>query len=235
MKRLWILGGCLLLLVVCFALWYMVAADYGDGVASGTYHFAQDDETSTLVLKPDHSFQQELSEHGEVKRAAGTWRRLGEGRIAFSKGFLFVSGHEPSADGTAYADIHKDFGLLVSLILPQYHVEWYGRVDPSPTKSVSGTYAGDEPGVSATLTLKSDHTFEQVIHTVSVTKLVKGSWSVGQNGDIIFSKDFLKASGESLRSDETASAWDPKGSNLQIEIAMTSRAGVPTFRKRQLF
>ena len=92
-------------------------------VASGTYHLAQDDKTSTLVLKPDHSFQQELSEHGEVKRAAGTWRRLGEGGIVFSKEFLFVSGHEPSADGTAYADIHKDFGLLVSLILRQYHVE----------------------------------------------------------------------------------------------------------------
>jgi hypothetical protein len=67
MKRLWILGSCLFLLVVCSALWYMVAADYGDGVASGTYHFANDDETSTLVLKPDHSFRQELSEHSEVK------------------------------------------------------------------------------------------------------------------------------------------------------------------------
>lgn len=235
MKALRILSVCLFALVVFFfVLWYVVS-DYGDGVASGTYHFAQDDETSTLVLKPDHSFRQELSEHGEVKHAAGTWRRLGEGGIAFSKEFLFVSGHEPSADGTAYADIHKDFGLLVSLVLPQYHVEWYGRVDPSPTKSVSGTYAGDEPGVSAILTMKPDHTFEQAVHSVSATKQVKGSWSVGQKGDIVFSKDFLKASGESLRSDETASAWDPKGSNLQIEIAMTSRAGVPTFRKKQFF
>jgi hypothetical protein len=96
-----------------------------------------------------------------------------------------------------------------------------------PTGSVSGTYAGDEPGVSATLALKPDHTFERVIHTVSVTKQVTGSWSVGQNGDIVFSKDFLKASGEPLRSDETAaSAWDPKGPNLQIEIAMTSRAAL---------
>jgi hypothetical protein len=89
--------------------------------------------------------------------------------------------------------------------------------------------------VSATLILKPDHTFEQVIHTASVTKQAKGRWSVGQNGDIVFSKDFLKASGESLRSDESASAWDPKGSNLQIEIAMTSKSGVPRFSKRQLF
>jgi len=232
MKRLWVLSCCLLVLVVCFVFWYSVASDYGDGVASGTYHLAENGETSTLVLKPDHSFQQELSEHGEVKRATGTWRRVGEGGIEFSKEFLLVSGQEPGADGKAYADMHKDFGFFVSLVLRQYHVLWYGRVDPSPDNTVPDTYVGDEPGVSATLILKADHTFEQVIHTLSITKQAKGSWSVGQNGDIIFSKDFLKASGEALRSDETASAWDPKGSNLQIQIAMTSRSGVPTFRKK---
>jgi hypothetical protein len=234
MKRLGILSGCFVL-VVCCVLWYIVASDYGDGVASGTYHFAEDGETSTLVLKPDHSFQQELTEHGEVKRAAGTWRRIGEGGIAFSSEFLLVSGQEPGADGTAYADIHKNVGLFVSLILRQYHVLWYGRVDPSPTNTVSGTYAGDEPEVAATLTLRPDHTFEQVIHNVSVTNQAKGTWSVGQNGDIIFSKDFLKASGEALRSNESASAWDPHGSNLQIQIAVSSRSGAPTFRKKLLF
>lgn len=232
MKRLWVVFCCLLVLVVCFVLWYSVASDYGDGVASGTYHLAENGETSTLVLKPDHSFQQELSEHGEVKRATGTWRRIGEGSIEFSKEFLLVSGQEPGADGKAYADMHKDFGFFVSLVLRQYHVLWYGRVDPSRGNTVSDTYVGDEPGVSATLILKADHTFDQVIHTLSITKQAKGSWSVGQNGDIIFSKDFLKASGEALRSDETASAWDPKGSNLQIQIAMTTRSGVPTFRKK---
>jgi hypothetical protein len=89
--------------------------------------------------------------------------------------------------------------------------------------------------VSATLILKPDHTFEQVIHTVSITKQATGSWSVGQNGDINFSKDFLKASGETLRSNETATAWSPKGSGLQIQITMTSKSGVPTFCKKQLF
>jgi len=83
--------------------------------------------------------------------------------------------------------------------------------------------------------LRPDHTFEQTIRTLSITNQAKGSWSVGQNGDIIFSKDFLKASGEALSSNETASAWDPKGSNLQIQIAMTSGSGVPTFRKNRLF
>jgi len=221
--------------VVCFVLWYSVAADYGDGVTSGTYHLSQNDQTSTLVLKPDHSFQQELSQHGQVKGATGTWRRVGEGGIAFSKEFLTVSGQEPGADGTAYGDVHKDLGFLVSIKLRQYHILWYGRVDPSATNTITGTYTGDESGASASLILKPDHTFEQAITTLGVTTQAKGSWSLDQNDDIIFSKDFLKTSGEALRSDETASAEDPKGSSLQIQIAMTSSLGVPTFRKMQFF
>jgi hypothetical protein len=123
-------------------------------------------------------------------------------RWAFLGSSLVSSGVKPLCrrvwDG--YADIHKDFGFFVSLMLRQYHVLWYGRVGPSPTNAVSGTYAGDEPGVSATLILSPDHTFEQVIHSLGITKQAKGSWSVGQNSDIIFSKDFLKASGETLGS-----------------------------------
>ncbi len=75
---------------------------------------AENGETSILVLKPDHSFQQELSEQGEVKRATGTWHRMGEGGIGFSKEFLAVSGQEADADGSAYADIHKDSGFCPS-------------------------------------------------------------------------------------------------------------------------
>jgi hypothetical protein len=232
MKVLRILSGCLFVLVIFFVLWY-VLSDYSDGVASGTYHFAQDGQTSILVLKPDHTFQQELGEHGEVKRATGTWHRVGEGGIEFSKEFLAVAGQEPHPDGSASADMHKDFGFFVFLGLSQSYVQWYGRVDPSPSNAVSGTYAGDEPGVSATLIMRPDHTFEQTIHTVSITNQAKGSWRVGQNGDIIFSKDFLKASGASLGNNETASAWDPKGGKyLQIQTVMTSRSGVPTFRKK---
>jgi len=231
MRWWWILSRCLFV-VVCFVLWYIVASDYGDGVAVGTYHLAQNGETSTLVLKPDHTFQQELRGHGEVKRASGSWRRFGEGGIAFSKDFLIVTGQEPGADGTPYADIHKDLGLFVSLVVSQYHVLWYRRVDPSPAGTIFGTYAGDEPGVSASLILKPDHTFVQVIHASTNTSQARGTWSVGQDGGIIFSKDFLKDSGEALSSDETASAWDPRGSNLQIQIAATSRSGVPTFRKK---
>jgi hypothetical protein len=221
------------LLAICFVVWYVLASDYSDSVASGTYHLSQNDETSTLSLKSDHSFQQELSKHGRVERAAGAWRRVGEGGIAFSKEFLVVSGEEPGADGITYGHIHKRFGFLVSLTLSQYHVLWYGRVDPSPSNSVPGTYTGDEEGVAATLVLNPNHTFEQSVTSLGIMKQAKGTWNLTENGDIVFSKDFLKTSGEALREDETASAWNPKGSNLQIQIAVTSRSGVPTFRKSQ--
>jgi hypothetical protein len=231
MKRLWIL----FLLVVCFVVWYSVASDYGDAVASGTYHLAENGETSTLVLKTDHSFQQELSEHGELKRAVGTWHRVGEGGITFSKDLLPVSGQELGPNGTAFADMHKNLGFLVFLTLRQYHVLWYGRLDPSTNNTVPGTYTGDENGVQATLILKPDGTFEQTVNHPGITKRATGSWSFNQKGDILFSKAFLKSSGEALRGDETASAWDPKGSNLQIEIIATSTSGPPTYHKRQFF
>jgi hypothetical protein len=186
-----------------------------------------------LVLKPDHSFQQEVNRSGKVEQAVGTWRRIGEGGIAFSTDFLTISGQEPGADGTAYGDIHKDFGLLVSIRLAQYHVLWYGRKDPSTNDPVSGTYTGDEPGVLATLVLRPDHTFQQTLSHLGTSKEVEGTWRFGQNGDVIFSKAFLKTSGDSLAEDETASAWNPEGSNLQIQIAVTSKSGPPTFRKKQ--
>lgn len=225
-------GVFALFLIVFFVLWHAVA-DYGDSVTSGTYQLAQNGETSTLVLKPDHSFQQELTKLGKVQRATGTWRRFGEGGVAFSREFLVVSGQEPGPDGTPYGEIRKDFGLFVSLTLDQYYVLWYGRVDPSANSSVTGKYMGDREDAPATLVLKEDHTFEQTVSHLGVEKHASGTWSFSERGDIVFSGGFLKASGEALTEYETASAWDPKGSNLQIEIAMSSKSGVPTFRKKQ--
>jgi hypothetical protein len=226
--------GAFLLLVICFVLWYAVASDYGDSVASGTYHFARGDERSTLTLKPDHSFQQQLNREGRTERSEGTWRRSGMAGIEFSKEFLTISGQEIHSDGTSFGEMHKTLGLLVSIVLRQYQVVWYGRVDPSNGDAVSGTYAGDEPGVPTTLILKPNHTFEQTVTHLGVEKHAVGSWSLNQNGDIVFSKAFLKNSGEPLREDETASAGNPNGSNLQIDIAVATDSGPPTFQKRQL-
>jgi hypothetical protein len=231
MKRLWIPFA----LLIGFVLWYTVASDYGDGVTSGTYHLTQKGETSTLILKPDHTFQQELNKLGNVKRATGTWRRFGEGAIEFSKEFLTVSGQELGQDGTPYGEIHKGYGLLVSLTLNQYHIEDYRRVDPSSKNTLFGTYAGDEEGVPATLILREDYTFQQSVSHLGVEKHAEGTWSLSKSGDLVFSRAFLKTSGEMLQEDETASADLHLKGGLSIEVAMTSRSGVPTFRKKQFF
>ncbi len=221
--------------IALFFLVWNIVADYGDSVTSGTYHLSQNGEASTLVLKPDHTFQQELSRLGKVERANGTWHRFGEGAISFSKEFLTVSGQELGQDGTSYGEIHKRFGFLVYLTLNQYHIENYKRVDPSSMNTVSGTYAGDEGGVPATFVLKDDHTFEQTVSHLGVEKHSEGTWSLSKETDLVFSRAFLKTSGETLQEDETASAdLSLKGGGLSVEVAMTSKSGVPTFHKRQL-
>ncbi|MGH9596740.1 MAG: hypothetical protein ACRD3K_08090 [Edaphobacter sp.] len=235
MKNLGRASAAFVLFILCFGGSFIFASDYGDGVISGAYRLAQNDELSTLILKPDHTFQQDLTRDGSTKHAKGSWRHLGEGGIALSKEFLRVSGQEPGADGTAYGEIHKPLGFLVSLELARHHVLWYGRVDSSTGEPVVGIYAGDEPGVSASLILKPDHTFEQTVTRLEVSKHAVGSWTFNQSGDIVFSKEFLKTSAQPLRDDETASAWNPKGSDLQIVIAVPSSAAAPIFRKRQFF
>jgi hypothetical protein len=223
-------------LLICFVLWYAIAADYGDGVTSGTYHLTQNGETSILVLKPDHTFQQELRKLGKVDHATGTWRRFGEGAVAFSKEFLTISGQELGQDGTPYGEIHKRFGFFVSLTLAQYHIEDYRRVDPTSKDMLFGTYTGDEEGVPATLVLREDHTFEQKVSHLNIEKHSKGTWSINNSRDLVFSRAFLKTSGEMLQDDETASAdLNLKGGGLSIEVATTSRSGVPTFHKKQFF
>jgi hypothetical protein len=99
--------GVILLLVALSICWFIITSDYSDAVTSGTYN-SQQDERSTLVLGPDHTFTQEVRVPGRVRHAVGAWRRLGEGGVAFSKEFLALPGQEPATDGTSYADIRDE-------------------------------------------------------------------------------------------------------------------------------
>jgi hypothetical protein len=227
--------GVVILSWLCFGLWYSAASDYGDGVSSGTYYLAQDGETCTLILKPDHSFQQVLNRSGNVQHAEGTWRHVSLlGGLAFSKEFLVVTGQELGANGLAYGDLNKKlFGLFPgSITLSTYDIEWYGKVASVAGEAVSGTYAGDEEGVPATLNLKPDHTFEQTVTHGGIARHAEGSWTLSQAGDIVFSKSFLKTTGEPVREDETANTVSLTGASIQIEIAVNPRLGVPTFQRR---
>jgi hypothetical protein len=143
--------------------WFVVASDYSDAAAFGTYRLAHDGTRSTLVLRPDHSFTQEVSDSGGVRRAEGTWRRVGERGVAFSRDFLTFPGEQCGEDGTAHSDMQRKFGILIRLSLRTYQVVWYDRTDPAMTDQVVGHYEGTEGTHSRTLVLNPDHTFDQTV------------------------------------------------------------------------
>jgi len=232
MKKFIVIVIAVLGAIAAFVVWLPFAMDYSDHIVVGKYELVSSGETCTLVLKADHSFHQEQALGGKTSAADGTWRRVGEGGLIFSRQFLVLRGQEPSADGTTFADIHKALGLFPSIVLPQYQVLWYGRTDPSTGTEVVGSYSGDEPGVSTQLTVSADHTFKQDWTNGSSVKEAKGTWNTMQNGDIQFSKEFLKTSGDPLAEAESATAWNPKGSNLQIDVAVSPSLAQPVFRKR---
>jgi hypothetical protein len=111
--------GVVLLLTVTLGLfWYWEGENFSDRAVSGTYTFRLNGETSTLVLRPDHSFQQELDSAGTVRRAEGSWHVFGEGGIAFSGEFLKVAGEEMGASGRPYGQIENWFGIVSITLAP---------------------------------------------------------------------------------------------------------------------
>ena len=108
--------GTILLALLCW-LWYCWAADYGYSAVSGTYNFSGDGEQSTLVLRENRVFRQELNHSGTVDRAQVTWRRVGEGGVVFSKEFLRVADQTVRQDGQADGEVKKTHGgLFVSIV-----------------------------------------------------------------------------------------------------------------------
>jgi hypothetical protein len=124
------LGVIFLLIIAIWVFWYWEGENFSDGAVSGTYALQLNGEASNLVLRPDHSFQQELDSAGTVRRAEGSWRVSGEGHIAFSTEFLKVSGEEISPAGQAYGQI-KNWFRLISITLapnpdgPTFHKKWF--------------------------------------------------------------------------------------------------------------
>ncbi len=112
------LGVIFLFTIVIGVFWYWEGENFSVGTVSGTYDLKLSGEASTLVLRPDHSFQQELDSAGIVRRVEGSWRISGEGHIAFSREFLQLSGEEMSPAGQAYGQIENWFGLVSITLAP---------------------------------------------------------------------------------------------------------------------
>jgi hypothetical protein len=127
------IAGWVFLALAAFWIWYMVAADYSYGAVAGTYSFRSDGEASTLILKKDRTFQQELTRQGKVESTRGTWRRIGEGGVVFSREFLAVEGQQVRPDGQADGEVQKSFLELIPSIVfepgrvhgPRFHKKWF--------------------------------------------------------------------------------------------------------------
>jgi hypothetical protein len=119
------LGLIPLLASLIWAFWFFEASDNGDRGVAGTYVVQWDGGSSNLVLRPDHSFQQEVNRSGTVEHAKGNWSVIGEGHVALSREFLFL-GQEVSSNGTSYGQFKNSFGLCTisfnpSPIGPKFH------------------------------------------------------------------------------------------------------------------
>jgi hypothetical protein len=87
-------AGVVFAAVLLFVGWYSVAANYDYGALAGTYSYNGNGVSSTLLLRKDRSFHQEVMERGRREVADGSWRRIGEGGVNFSKEFLRLPGAE---------------------------------------------------------------------------------------------------------------------------------------------
>ena len=110
-------GLLLLIAILLFWTWYWRAADYSDNAIAGTYTYAGNGETSTLVLKRDQTFQQELNRGGTSEHAQGTWHRTGESGVDFSKEFVPVARVKAESDGYTHGEVRKIFLELVPVIV----------------------------------------------------------------------------------------------------------------------
>jgi hypothetical protein len=105
------------ILIIVACTWYIVAANYSYAAMAGTYRFQGTNETSTLILKENQSFQQTRVRPGSVAHAQGSWRRIGRGGVVFSPDFLRLKSQCVTDDAEIYGQFRKKFGLFRSLEL----------------------------------------------------------------------------------------------------------------------
>jgi hypothetical protein len=123
LKRLVLMIEIILLSFVAFCGWWWIASNYDYAALSGTYIFTGSGQSSTLVLKSDSTFQQELRHGNVTDHATGTWRRFGEGGVVFAGGFLRLPGQRSYADSAgsdAASPRHPEFYGHFEKILTVY-------------------------------------------------------------------------------------------------------------------
>jgi hypothetical protein len=84
--------------------------------------------------------------------------------------------------------------LLICLIF----AFWYVEAGNFSDSKMSGGYILQQGGETATLILGRDHSFQQTLDHSGAVRRAEGSWRVGGEGHIAFSREFLQVSGEEM-------------------------------------
>jgi hypothetical protein len=116
-KNFVLVGGAIVLPVVAFTVWYVIAADYDYSALSGTYVFREKGETCVLYLRLDQTFSQEINRSGQIQKSQGHWRRIGEGGVSFTNEFMRLPGEEFGESGEVYGEFDKTLGIFPKLAL----------------------------------------------------------------------------------------------------------------------
>ena len=97
---------------VLFVLWYWGGDDFKAADLPGTYVLHNKSMYSTLTLRPDQTFLEEIDADGQVRRAQGRWTMVGESVLSFSSEFLTLPGQAGDPGGVSNADLAKRFGVI---------------------------------------------------------------------------------------------------------------------------
>jgi hypothetical protein len=122
-------------------------------------------------------------------------------------------------------------GLIIILIAVLW--TWYMVAADYGYGAVSGTYVLRHDGEQSTLILKKDRSFQQVLNRQGKTERVQGRWRRVGEGGVVFSKEFLKLTGQEVRADGQADGKVRKQClGLFLSINFEPDPGGPMFHKR---
>ena len=109
----------ILAILFLLACWWWQSWNFNDPFVAGEYVSKSNGICNNVRLNKDHTFAQELW-HGDrsAQSAEGTWRRFGEGGIAFSKSFLGASPQAVTSDNV-YGMLDNTLGYHTLTIDPQ--------------------------------------------------------------------------------------------------------------------
>ena len=120
-------------------------------------------------------------------------------------------------------------GILVLIIL---FCVWYSVAANYDYGFLAGTYVSENNGETCILHLYTDRTFVQELSHSGATQKAQGNWYRYGEAHVSFSKEFLKLSGEEMRTDGLAHGQFDKTLGLFPTLVLAPLPNGPHFHKK---